>query len=1239
MSTCSACLAGMFRRFAGVSVALLLLVQPWAVAAPQAPDGRGASGYTALSETPHHADPDHAAANAGGETSNLDVGELAPPGAEAIPDGEILVQAPIAGQTWTLRLWPHSVRDPHEYRIIEQGADGRLRPVTAGPVRTVRGEVLEAPGARVVGSVMPEGLSALVQFADGSRHWIEPASSTGGSQPAPVEHVIAADGGPWTPWRCGNGDEPPPADLAVDAGGIAGGGPCVAQLACDADREFFVAYGSTANVEARINSIVNLVNFQYESQAEITHVITTIIVRTAEPDPYSSNDSATLLAQFRNEWLINQGGVPRDLAKLFTGRAISNGVVGQAWTIGAVCTNSAYCFSWSDFAGSTACATDVAAHELGHLWGAAHCACDNPPSTMNAQILCANTFAPISIAEIIAHRTTRTCLNCGGAPPNDACAAAISIGDGAFPFSTVNATTDGPNEPSACNFFSYTQVGNDVWFRYTASCTGAATASVCSSTYDTKLAVYVGNACPTAASAIACNDDFCGNGGLRSQVTFAATAGQQYLIRIGGYTGETGSGTLQMACAPTNLPNDHCQDATPVSEGVINFSTVGATTDGPSEPGVCTFFGDAQVGSDVWYLYTPSCSGSATVSLCGSAYDTKVAIYAGAACPTQSAAIACNDDFCGSPLRQSEVTFVVLAGQPYLIRIGGFNGLTGTGTMSITCTAVVPDNDACTAAITVTDGAYSYFTVGATTDGPDEPDACLHAGQSQIDNDIWYRYVAPCNGQVTFDICESTFDTRIAAYAGSECPDDESALACVDDSCGPTALQSALVLDISAGGEYLIRVGAYGGQVGSGTLVVSTLGLPPTLLLHPQSTSACLGGSAFFAVVANGAPPLSYQWRRDGVDIPGANGPTLIVSPVDANSTGQYSVLVSDACGATLSDSATLSIIAPPVVTTQPVGQNVCPGAGLTLTVGASGTPPLGYQWSRNLVDIPGATGPSYTIVSATPGDAGSYRCAVSNLCGTAVSNAAVVGVRQNVGFSSQPASRAVCPGAPTTFSVTATGTGPFSYQWQRNGVNIPLATNSSYTISAVTPDDAGGYRCVVTNICGSATSNTATLTVNTPVGILQQPQAQSVCSGAPATFSVVVSGTAPLSYQWQRNTVNIPGATSPTFSIAVVAPSDAGSYRCVVSNACGSQTSTAAVLTVEACGCAAAAADTDCNGVVDFFDIDPFLLALFDPAGYAAAYCGGDPCAADVDCSGIIDFFDIDAFLTCVFGGCLACP
>src|SRR5262249_39026115 len=113
-----------------------------------------------------------------------------------------------------------------------------------------------------------------------------------------------------------------------------------------------------------------------------------------------------------------------------------------------------------------------------------------------------------------------------------------------------------------------------------------------------------------------------------------------------------------------------------------------------------------------------------------------------------------------------------------------------------------------------------------------------------------------------------------------------------------------------------------------------------------------------------------------------------------------------------------------------------------------------------------------------------------------------------------------------------------------------------------VTEPDAGGYDVVCTGPSGSVTSAAATLTVFTGnPSITANPNPQTVCSGGSAAFSV--TGTSAQSFQWRKNTVPIGGATSSTLVLNPVLAGDAGSYDCVVTNLCGSATSTGAALTV----------------------------------------------------------------------------
>jgi len=165
-----------------------------------------------------------------------------------------------------------------------------------------------------------------------------------------------------------------------------------------------------------------------------------------------------------------------------------------------------------------------------------------------------------------------------------------------------------------------------------------------------------------------------------------------------------------------------------------------------------------------------------------------------------------------------------------------------------------------------------------------------------------------------------------------------------------------------------------------------------------------------------------------------------------------------------------------------------------------------------------------------------------------------------------QPASQMVTAGQTATFTVTASGTAPLTYKWQKNGTNV--GTNSaSYTTPATTAaDDNTIIRVTVSNTAGSMTSSPATLRVTAaPVApaITTQPAGLTVTAGQAATFNVVASGTMPLSYEWQKNGANV-GTNSSTFSIPSTTTADDKAQILVkVSNAAGSITSGTVTLKV----------------------------------------------------------------------------
>src|SRR5439155_5764267 len=171
--------------------------------------------------------------------------------------------------------------------------------------------------------------------------------------------------------------------------------------------------------------------------------------------------------------------------------------------------------------------------------------------------------------------------------------------------------------------------------------------------------------------------------------------------------------------------------------------------------------------------------------------------------------------------------------------------------------------------------------------------------------------------------------------------------------------------------------------------------------------------------------------------------------------------------------------------------------------------------------------------------------------------------------ITTQPADKTVTEGEKAKFSVRATGTAPLSYQWEKNGANITGATSASYTTPATTLADNGAlFAVIVSNSAGSVTSNNATLTVNpqppTPPSITTQPADKTVTEGQKAKFSVRATGTAPLSYQWEKNGANITGATSASYTTPATTLADNGAlFAVIVSNDVGSVTSNNATLTV----------------------------------------------------------------------------
>jgi dienelactone hydrolase len=283
-----------------------------------------------------------------------------------------------------------------------------------------------------------------------------------------------------------------------------------------------------------------------------------------------------------------------------------------------------------------------------------------------------------------------------------------------------------------------------------------------------------------------------------------------------------------------------------------------------------------------------------------------------------------------------------------------------------------------------------------------------------------------------------------------------------------------------------------------------------------------------------------------------------------------------DAAWAFFSQFLTSTQAAPKVVS-QPVDNLQVSGQPASFWVAATGDTPLSYQWQQNGADIPGATSNWLTIPSTTSDDNGSQLQAVmTNASGTVTSFPATLTVNaapDDPAIIMQPADQVVSGGQPVSFVVTAGGTAPITYQWQKNGIDIAGATAASLEIQAANLSDSGAsFSAVVRSAAGSGVSNRATLTVTRAAGapvMLANPARARVLANQTAVFSVTAWSAGPMSYQWQQGSstgimTDIPGATNTTYTTPSTKLSDNLTLlRCVVSNPAGTVTSASEILMV----------------------------------------------------------------------------
>ena len=269
----------------------------------------------------------------------------------------------------------------------------------------------------------------------------------------------------------------------------------------------------------------------------------------------------------------------------------------------------------------------------------------------------------------------------GSIVAQDSCAEAAGIGIETITGSTSGAPRGGESDCGRSDD------SPSHWFRFTAEADTRMMVSTCGSDFDTVLSVYSG--CPGAEdNEITCNDDACSAGSRQSDVEFDATAGEEYLIRLAGYRGETGDYTLEVASEGDGPGPDpepvNCEDV----QEVDITDTVEGDTSGLKNTGSASCGSSARSPDAIFrHVATQACL--LTLSTCGSSYDTVLSIHSGCP-PTEENELACNDDSCAL---QSTVGYEVEPGESYWIRVSGYNGASGNFTLGLSCAEPPPMGD------------------------------------------------------------------------------------------------------------------------------------------------------------------------------------------------------------------------------------------------------------------------------------------------------------------------------------------------------------------------------------------------------------------------------------------------------------------------------------------------------------------------------------------------------------------
>jgi len=708
-------------------------------------------------------------------------------------DAVRLVDVPVGGgELVTLVLQRSSLPMPAGSLVVARGCSGstRSQPLPAPDNLQFRGQVEGDPNSSAYLGLSPLGSQGVI-LRGGKRIII--ATPPAGSDATVVYALEDLPEGTieWAPFTCDIAEIPPTAGAPANGatggppagpaqGGIAGDltlpeGCYLVDIAIETDHEFLEdIFGG--NELAALNYVQLLLGAVSEIyQREINVGLRVVYIRLWDDpcDPWNNTGAGGQLDELRAFWVTHMGWLGRDMVQMLCGRNIGGGTAWQSYP----CDSWAYSVI-SDMQGGFPYPLESnspqnwdligSAHEIGHTFGSNHTLAYTPetcgvPACQDPD----NNCIYADQGEIMSY-----CHCCPGGLANialelDPLVQLVMLETlETKPTCPILGTTICNCGPGAGDCMSaHSGAGCDVVSCCQLIC--AQHPSCCSVEWDSLCALFA-----------------------------------------------------EFQCAPTNVS---CTAALPIDEGATPFSTMLVPSGGIPLPANCEG-GAGTIGHALWYRFTPCQSGSLAIDLCGTTdFDVALVLYDGAFSGCAGSVKQCSTVDPECPFGGPSITTTVTAGNTYSLQVGGRDAVIGnqkgTGLINLD---LEPYRDTCDGALwtqLITDGETQFCTIGAATEGPSHPE-CMAFGTAQIGSDIWYRYIATCSQVLTVSTCGSAdFDTRLAVYSGWECPvTDERLLGCNDDAIGCAGFSSTLVVPVVSGGTYLIRVGGYDDDFGTGTL-------------------------------------------------------------------------------------------------------------------------------------------------------------------------------------------------------------------------------------------------------------------------------------------------------------------------------------------------------------------------------------------------------------------------------------